>query len=95
MKALSFYFRSKKRELKNLVSINSFGSLKMGYRFSIFVQEIVIAKLWEHGYYDPLPLPNLMFLPYTQPEIWEAGENDLPLRSTEFNIRVFFVCLFF
>lgn len=48
MKALSFYFRSKKRELKNLVSIKSFGSLKMGYRFSIFAQEILTAKLWEN-----------------------------------------------
>ena len=44
MKALSFCFQNLQTELKNLVFIKSYGSLKIVFRFSIFTQNILTSQ---------------------------------------------------
>lgn len=79
-----------KIELKNLVSLESYGSLKMVCRFHIFEQKMLTsAKLWDpeivfskalvmHYHYTKVRVFSLSL----SPKIWATSKNDLPPRCT-------------
>ena len=59
IKVIFFFFQNLKTELTNLVSIKSYGSLKIVYRFSIFAQKYCSKALLGHYHCTKFPVSNI------------------------------------